>query len=191
MAWGHCVEGLSEKEDYYPVLEALGQCFSSTDQEGGLAAWLAQRRTFQDRPAELCEALEELTREKVFVLVLEDIQWAHQSTLELISALARRQTPSRLLVIATYRPQDRSTRLYLKSMKQDLLVRHLCSEFALEPLSKQSLKQLLSRRLDQEELPTGLDGFIYHRSAGIPLLVLALLEHMIAERFLVRKGAKD
>ncbi len=191
MAWGHCVEGLSEKEDYYPVLEALGQCFTSTDQEGGLAAWLAQRRTFQDRPAELCEALEELTREKVFVLVLEDIQWAHQSTLELISALARRQTPSRLLVIATYRPQDRSTRLYLKSMKQDLLVRHLCSEFALEPLSKQSLKQLLSRRLDQEELPTGLDGFIYQRSAGIPLFVLALLEHMIAERFLVRKGAKD
>ena len=38
MACGHCVEGLSEKEDYYPVLEALGQCFSSTDREDGLAA---------------------------------------------------------------------------------------------------------------------------------------------------------
>ena len=70
------------------------------------------------------------------------------------------------------------------------MVRHLCFELALAPLSKQSVKRLLRQRLDQEELPTGLDGFIYQRSAGNPLLALALLEHMIAERFLVRDGGK-
>ena len=147
-ACGHCVESLSEKEPYYAVLEALSHC-TSTDQEGSLAAGSAALRTLHDRPGELCEALEELARERLFILVLEDIQWAHQSTLELLSALARRGGSAKLLVIATYRPQHQSTKLYLKSIKQDLVVRHLCTELALEPLSKQSVKSLLSRRLDQ------------------------------------------
>ena len=132
-ACGHCVESLSEKEPYYAVLEALSHC-TSTDQESCLAAGPAGLRTLHDRPGELCEALEELARERLFILVLEDIQWAHQSTLELLSALARRSTSAKLLVIATYRPQHHSTTFYLKSIKQDLVVRHLCTELALEPL---------------------------------------------------------
>ena len=189
MACGHCAEGVSEKEDYYPVLEAFNQCVSS-DRKDELVSQSARRRKFQESPGELSEAHEELAQEKAFILVIEDIQWAHNSTLELISALARRGTPAKLLVIATYRPQDPSTKPFLKAIKQDLVVRHLCVEFALEPLSKPSLKQLLSQRLGQQQLPKELDGFIYHRSAGNPLLALALLEHMIAERFLVRNGAQ-
>jgi predicted ATPase len=53
------------------------------------------------------------------------------------------------------------------------------------------LKQLLSHRLKQKELPVDLDSFIYRRSGGVPLLALALLDHMIAERYLVRKGPRD
>lgn len=191
MAWGHCVEGLSEKEDYYPVFEAIGQCIDLAHQEGGLAAQFAWRRTLQNKPGKLCEALEEIARAKAFIIVIEDIQWADQCTVDLISALARRGTPAKLLVIATYRPHDRATNLYLKSMKQDLVVRHLCNEIALEPLSKQSTKELVSRRLDRGEVPTGLDTFIYQRSAGNPLFARALLEHMIAERLLVRNGGKN
>ena len=187
-ACGHCVESLSEKEPYYAVLEALSHC-TSTDQEGSLAAGSAALRTLHDRPGELCEALEELARERLFILVLEDIQWAHQSTLELLSALARRGGSAKLLVIATYRPQHQSTKLYLKSIKQDLVVRHLCTELALEPLSKQSVKSLLSRRLDQEQLPAELNDFIYQRSGGNPLFANALLDHMIAEQIIVRKSA--
>jgi predicted ATPase/DNA-binding winged helix-turn-helix (wHTH) protein len=185
---GHCVEGLSNKEDYYPIVEAFGQFRASTDQVNLESPW---QRTFQNRPGELCEAIEISAQENVFILVIEDIQWAHESTLELVSALARRETPVKLMVIATYRSQDRSTGLCLKSIKQDLLVRHLCTELSLAPLSKPALRQLLSRRLEQERLPAELDSFIYQRSGGNPLLVLALLDHMLAERFLVRKGANN
>jgi DNA-binding winged helix-turn-helix (wHTH) protein len=190
VACGHCVEGLSGKQDYHPLLDAFGPFFTTSDRENGLAASSDWRHTFQSKPRELCEALEELAREKALVLVIEDVQWAHESTLEFMSALARRATPAKLMVLATYRPQDRSTSHYLKLMKQDLVVRHVCTELALAPLSKQALRQLLMQRLEQEELPIGLDSFIYQRSAGNPLIVLALLEHMIAERFLVRNGAK-
>ncbi len=53
------------------------------------------------------------------------------------------------------------------------------------------MKQLLSRRLEQEELPAELDSFIYLRSGGNPLLALSLLDHMITQRFLVRTGANN
>ena len=190
VAYGHCVEGLSDKEPYYAVLEALGHCFT-TDHEEKPAAATARLRGSQDRPGELCEAVEELGRDKLFILVIEDIQWAHQSTLELLSALARRSTPAKLLVIATYRPQHHSTKFYLKSIKQDLVVRQLCTGIALGPLCKQSVRRLLSRRLKQDDLPQELDDFIYQRSGGNPLFAIALLDHMIAERCIARSAGEN
>jgi len=187
MAYGHCVEGLSEKEPYYAILEALGHCLTSRDHQQK-ASGPARLGSSHDRPGELCEALEDLAREELFILVIEDVQWAHESTLEVLSALARRSTPAKLLVLATYRPQHHSTKFSLKSIKQDLLVRHLCTEIALEPLCKQSIRHLLSRRLDQQQPPAELDSFIYQRSGGNPLFANALLDHMIAERSLVRTG---
>jgi predicted ATPase len=188
MAYGHCVEGVSEKEPYYAILEALGHCTTSSDQDKNPAVGAARIRSFQDRPGELCEALEELAQEELLILVIEDVQWAHQSTLELVSALARRSTPARLLIIASYRPQHHSTKFYLKSIKQDLLVRHLCTEVALEPLCKRSVSDLLSRRLQPQERPAELDDFIYERSRGNPLFANAVLDHLIADRSLVRIG---
>jgi predicted ATPase len=35
------------------------------------------------------------------VLLLEDVHWADYSTLDLISALARRRSPARVMVVAT------------------------------------------------------------------------------------------
>ena len=191
IAFGHCVEGLSEKEDYYPILEAFGQFPAPRDQVNGSVSGSPRRFTSQNRAGEFCEAFEKAAQQKMLIFAIEDIQWAHESTLELISAMARRATPAKLMVIATYRPQDRSTGLYLKSMKQDLVVRHLCTELALAPLSKAASKQLLSHRLEQEELSTELDSFIYQRSGGNPLFMLALLDHMIAKRLLVRTGANN
>jgi len=188
MAYGHCVEGVSEKEPYYAILEALGHCITSSDQHKEPSIGAARLRSFQDRPGELCEALEELAAADLLILVIEDVQWAHQSTLELVSALARRSTPARLLIIATYQPRHHSTKFYLKSIKQDLLVRHLCTELSLQPLSRQSVGHLLNQRLQPQERPTELDDFIYQRSGGNPLFANAVLDHLIAERSLVRIG---
>ena len=204
---GHSVEGFGKEENYYPIVEALGQLCGLADQErvrGILSrvapAWLpltwrehgsAVQSVARHAPGDLCDALEEIAQDKAVILVLEDLQWADEPTLELISALARRRTPTKLMVLVTYRPEDRSTEHPLKALKQDLVVRQLCAELALPPLSKPAVRQLLSRRLGQEELPPGLDGFIYQRSEGNPLFVLSLLEHVIAQRFLVRKGATD
>ena len=53
---------------------------------------------------ELCEALEVITRTIPLVMFLEDLHWVDYSTLDVISAIARRRDPARLLVVGTFRP---------------------------------------------------------------------------------------
>jgi predicted ATPase/DNA-binding winged helix-turn-helix (wHTH) protein len=216
IAQGQCVEALGRREEYYPLMEALAHLCASPDGDRACRVlarvapgWLpvaarglpaagsgalpaseaaAAPRTVR-MPGELCAALEELANEKPLILVFEDLHWADDATLGVISALARRRTPARLMVLSTYRAQDGSGDQALKSLKQDLLMRRLCTELSLGPLHRGAVRQLLSRELGQEQLPPGLEEFIHVRSEGNPLFVKAMLEHLIAERYLVRDEA--
>jgi DNA-binding winged helix-turn-helix (wHTH) protein len=205
IARGQCVPGVGGKEEYYPVMEALGQLCASADVDAACnilariaPAWLARlgrsagaaandtQAPAQERmPGDLCAALEELAGVKPLILVLEDLHWADESTLNLISALALRRAPARLMVVATYRPRGVAAGHALKGLKQDLRVRKLCEEIALAPLSRVSLKQLLSGELKQDVLPEGLSPFIHRHSEGNPLFAIAILEHLIAQGCLV------
>ena len=205
VASGQCVEGLSKKEDYYAVMEILRQLCASEIGEmatrilaSTAPAWLAalgrqtelkadDARSPQPKaPGDLCRALEELAKEKALVLVFEDLQWANDSTLEVVSALARRRTSAKLMLLATYSSHCASTEHPLKALKQDLVMHRQCTELALAPLAKLAVRQLLSRELGQEALPHGLDTFIYQHSEGNPLFALALLRHLITERCMAR-----
>src|SRR6202022_69785 len=115
IARGQCVEGYGGKEAYYPMLEALGRLCAGAEGEAlvrVLAAhaptWLVQfpallkdehRETLQREILgatrermlrEIGEALETITAESPLLLLLEDLQWVDPSTVDLISALARR-----------------------------------------------------------------------------------------------------
>ena len=202
VARGQCVEGFGSKEEYYPVMEALSQLCASADGERACRilarmapAWLAGLGR-QDEPSaspspermpgDLCAALEELAAEKPLLLAFEDLHWADAATLHLISALARRRAPARLLVLVTCRPREAGTDQPLKALRQDLLLRRLCAEVILNPLPKAAVRDLLSRELKQANLPSGLAAFVHERAEGNPLFVIAILEHLIAQRFLVK-----
>ena len=145
IAHGQCVETYGTREPYRPVLDALaGLCRES----GGdwlvpllrrhAPTWLVQMPWLldgADRDAlqrellgatrermlrEMAEAVEALTAEEPLVLVLEDLQWSDAATVDLVSLLARRQQPARLLLIGTYRPVDVIVRPHpLKDVKLD------------------------------------------------------------------------
>src|SRR5262249_57022604 len=78
----------------------------------GLAPWAPR----SDGPAEstastpehmlqrLATSLDALASDIPLVLVLEDMQWSDHSTLDLLSVLAHRRAPARLLVLCTLRP---------------------------------------------------------------------------------------
>jgi predicted ATPase len=139
-------------------------------------------------PGDLCGALEEVARERPLVLVFEDIQWADESTLDLVSALARRRALAKLLILASCKAKCSASDRGLKSLKNDLRMHRLCDEVELPPFNRSEVRELLSRELEQNELPAGLDRFVLKRSEGNPLFVRAIADHLRAQQILVRKG---
>ena len=208
IARGQCVQGVGSQENLYPVLEALGHLCASPDGERACRtlariapAWLARGGASSDEPVfnagaknpektlgSLCSALEELSIEKPLILIFEDMEWADESTLNLISALARRRARTRLMVLCTFRPRKGNA---LQELRQDLLLRKLCVEIVLGPLARPAVTQLLTRELRSDGMPAGLDRFIYQRAEGNPLFAVAILEHLMMQRVLVRNDGAD
>jgi DNA-binding winged helix-turn-helix (wHTH) protein len=210
VARGQCVEGYGGKEAYYPILEALGQMCGSSGGDAVVQAlsrqaptWLVQfpalidskqRETLQREILgatrermlrEIGEALETIGSEKPLLLVLEDLHWVDPSTVDLISSLARRRSPGKLMLIGTYRPVDVTLAQHpLKGVKQDLLVHHLCREIALEPLAEAEVADYLAAESRGFAIPEGLAGLIYRHSEGNPLFMVAAVAHM-CERGLI------
>jgi DNA-binding winged helix-turn-helix (wHTH) protein/tetratricopeptide (TPR) repeat protein len=204
IAWGQCVEGFGGKEAYYPLLEALGQLIRG---RGGPAVvqvlaeraptWLVQFPSLvkpEQREAlqkdllgttrermvrEICEALEALTAESPLVLVLEDLHWVDLSTLDVVSALARRRGPAMLMVLCTYRPADVAGESPLRGLKQDLLVHRLCEEIALARLEKVEVGEYLAAEFPSADLPSSLASLIHRHSGGNPLFMVAIVQDMV------------
>ncbi len=202
IAHGQCVEGYGGTEPYYPVLEALGQLCGGSEGESVVRilakhapTWLVQFPAFVNSSQremlqreilgasrermlrEIGEALEAITSEKPLLLVLANLHWAEASTVDFISAMARRRTPAKFVLIGIYRPADlKSAERPLEAIKQDLLVHQLCHEIALQPLEEAEVAAYLAG--EAAGVPKSLAGFIHRRTEGNPLFMVAVLEHM-------------
>jgi DNA-binding winged helix-turn-helix (wHTH) protein len=201
---GQCLEGYAGKEPYYPVLEALAQlCHGpAADLVVRVLAeqaptWLVQfpglvkreqreelhraivGATRERMLREIADALQTITAQIALLVLLEDMHWADCSTVDLFSVLGRRREPSKLMLVGTYRPVDVTiTEHPLKQVTQDLLVRRLCHEIALEPLTEAQVGEYLVLESGGSSIPAGLSGLIYRHSEGNPLFMVAALVHL-------------
>src|SRR5262249_24432766 len=67
---------------------------------------------------------------------LEDLRWSDYATLDLLTYLARRAGPARLLLLGTYRPVEVALRGHpLQSVKRDLILHGQAVELPLELLT--------------------------------------------------------
>ena len=126
---------------------------------------------------EIVDVLETLAGPRLLLLLLEDLHWSDHATLDLLSSLARRQEPARLMIVASYRPGDaRATEHPLDRLKHDLRVRSLCHQLAVPPLPLAAVRGLLLARLGTRVLPDGLAEAIHQRTDGNALYLTALVE---------------
>ena len=214
VARGQCVEGFGGKEAYYPVLDALGQLLRAPGAERFIPllashapTWLIQFPSLlpdEQRAAlqreilgttrermvrELCQALEVMTAEHPLLLILEDLHWVDASTLDLLSALARRRSPAKILLLGTYRPVEVILlRSPLKALKQELVLHKQCVEIVLERLSEQDVARYLSRRFPDSLLPGQLTAVIHRQSEGNPLFMAAMVADLEKNGWLTRDG---
>ena len=100
---------------------------------------------------EMAQALEVLTIEQPLMLVLEDLHWSDYATLDLLSVLARRQEPARLLLLGTYRPEEVLEQEHPLSMVvQELLSRNGCQALPLTFLSEAAVAAYLTSTITRD-----------------------------------------
>jgi predicted ATPase/DNA-binding winged helix-turn-helix (wHTH) protein len=214
LARGQCIESYGAGEPYLPVLEALGQLCRGPD-GARLVAWLAQhaptwlvqmpallaadaleaaqRRvvgaTRERMLRELTEALDALTTERTLVLVLEDLHWSDAATLDLVGALARRRSPARLLLLATYRPVDVIVRAHpLHALKLDLTLHRQCAELPLQLFSAADVAQYLALRFGVGVCPAALAEALHRRTDGHPLFLVTVVDALVQQVLLQEGG---
>jgi DNA-binding winged helix-turn-helix (wHTH) protein len=208
IARGQCVEGYGGKEPYYPMLEALGQLCRGAEGDSvtrilasQAPTWLAQFPALMKREhremlqreilgatrermlREIGDALETIASVNPLLLVFEDLHWVDPCTVDLLSALARRRGAAKLMMLGMYRPADLdSCNSPLNALTQDLLVRRLCHEIALEPLTEVETTEYLASRASGVTPPEPLAALLYRRSEGNPLFMVTVLEHLAERR---------
>jgi DNA-binding winged helix-turn-helix (wHTH) protein len=215
IAHGQCMEGYGSKEAYGPILDALGRLCRGPQAEpivrilsAEAPTWLAQlpalltreRRDMLQREIlgatrermlrEIASALDLITAETALLLMLEDLHWVDDSTMDLISALARRRTPAKLMLLATCRPLAPAGHSF-KGLIPDLLLHRLCREIALTPLSEAEVQEYLAAQSAAARSPAscpppGLSALVHRHSEGNPLFMVAALEHMAKRSLLTR-----
>ena len=216
VAAGHCLEQYGAGEAYLPVLEAFGHLCREPQQEGMrevlsqyAPTWLLQmpallggvdleglhRRTVgatkERMLREMTETLEELTTTRGLVLWFDDVHWSDYSTLDLVSYLARRSQPARLLVICTYRPAAVVVHDHpLRTIKQDLQLHHHCEELPIALLTEGAVEEYLTARFSGSGIVARLTPIIHQRTEGNPLFMVNMVDHLVTQKVVVQRDGR-
>jgi DNA-binding winged helix-turn-helix (wHTH) protein/tetratricopeptide (TPR) repeat protein len=209
---GRCIEGYAGIEPHYPVLEALDGLTRQRNGEGVVRdlkeiapTWALQlpgllsgqtRALLQQQIAassrdrmvrEFCQLIDKLGSRRTLVLVLEDLHWSDHSTVDVLSAFARRSSRARALIIATYRFADAAAANHpVRSLSRELLVHKIGTWLTLPPLRPAAVTEFVASSVTGAGAQQ-LAQLITEQAGGNPLLMIATLENFI-ERGLIAPG---
>ena len=121
------------------------------------------------------------------MLWLEDIHWSDTSTLELLSLLARRREPARLLIVRHVPPGGNARRHHpLKPLTNDLYAHQRAHELPVTRLSEAAVEDTLPSAFPRASSRLGLAQILYRRSEGNPLFLMTLVQELVQSEVLVQ-----
>ena len=199
---GHCLEVTGESEAYLPILDALEQGARGAGGDEWLAllrehapSWLRQlpkllasdeleqlRRISAGTPPdqqrrELAQALETAAADQTLVLILEDLHWSDASSIALLSLLAQRELPARLMVIVSCRPVETIIAQHpARALQLGLTSRGRAQALFLNPLGADEGRQLINQR--RPDISAAQCEALLLRSGGHPLFLVHLIDYL-------------
>jgi predicted ATPase/DNA-binding CsgD family transcriptional regulator len=119
-----------------------------------------------------------LATKQPVLLMVEDLHWSDETSLEFLHYLARRCAQHPLLVVLTYRNDEMHPGLtnWLAQLDRE----HLVQELILSPLSRSDVDALLRAVLDQQRpMPAETLDAIYELTEGNPFFIEEVLKSLI------------
>jgi len=145
------------------------------------AGYLSPERAGQELQLAWPRLASALAKERPLILVLEDLHWAAEPLLEVVSAIVGRSA-GRVLVVATARPELAERHPGFLAARDDT------ASITLRPLSDAAAAALIDGLLEVAELPAELRSEIVSRAEGNPFFVEELLRRLIDEGAIVAEG---
>ena len=168
--------------DEYPLSETLPPVPPFTHDLEASSALGSGARLF----ATAREFFTSIASQRPLVLVLDDLQWADQASLDLLRVMSRRLATRRILIVGTFRPDEpgRDHPLY---QLLPLLIREAGAlRLDVRPLDQAGQRALLSNRYDLTDTDQArLERYLTQHAEGNPLYVGELLRSLEEENLLV------
>lgn len=158
--WGAC--------DALFTPRSLGPLYDIAAQTQGALLTLLQRET--PRPVLFAACLDELQHGGPTVVVIEDVHWADEATLDLIKFLGRRIAHLPVLVLLTYRDDELGRDHPLRTVLGDL-PSTVVARLRLLPLSEQAVTRLARQAKERQRSAQQL----YAITGGNPFFVTEVL----------------
>lgn len=204
VARGQCAEQVGISETFLPFLQAIQQLVRNSSDDGIVRqmqrlapSWLAQmpglldtleyislqRQTAGTPEArmlrEMIDLLDALSLEKPLLLLIEDLHWSDNATVELLSRLASKREKGRIMVICTLRPADAIVKDHpARRLQLDLRGRGLAHDLLLGHLLNDEVGSYLHHKLGKRLATDPLIAKVLERSNGHPLFMTQILEHL-------------
>lgn len=124
-------------------------------------------------------ALEAIARRQPTVVFLDDVQWADNASLELLSALADSLSQCPLLALGAYRSDEIPRGHPLRRLRAELRRKGQLREITVEPLDADETAVLATHLLGGTLSPS-LAAALYDRTQGLPFFVEELVTALIA-----------
>jgi tetratricopeptide (TPR) repeat protein len=119
-----------------------------------------------------------LATKQPLLLIIEDIHWSDDASLDLLHQLARQSAHHPILVILTYRNDE--SHFGLRSWLAQLDREHLAHEFALIPLSRSDVEAMLKVILDRPgPVPPSTLEALYELTDGNPFFVEEVVKSLV------------
>jgi DNA-binding winged helix-turn-helix (wHTH) protein len=206
VARGQCIQTRGAVEPYYCLFDALTRCCRAAPElvqqtlDQVAPSWLAQMPSLVEADMveslerrllgsaanrmlrEGADALEELARRQPLVLVLEDLQWADDLTLDVLEVLLQRTDPVPLMLVGTARGDDAS----LSGVAMAATGR--VEQIDLGPLDSAAVAVLVGERLGVAAVPDELVRIICERCDGIPLFAEEMVSAWVRQEQVTATG---
>jgi DNA-binding CsgD family transcriptional regulator/tetratricopeptide (TPR) repeat protein len=161
LLWGTC--------DALATPEPLGPFFDVADAVGGqLAALVSSTARPHEVATTLIHELNERGRREPQVVVLEDVHWADEASLDVVRLLGRRLDRARALIVVSYRDGELSSTHPLRMLLGELGGERGVSRIELRALSEEAVTSLAE--------PYAMDDRdLYRKTGGNPFFVVEAL----------------
>ena len=128
-----------------------------------------------------------ISRDAPLLVILDDLQWADQSSLLLLHYLARGIQNEALLILCAYRDSDIDEKHPLSPILMELNRERLVQTITLKRMSSDEIFDMIKQILEGDDVPKEFCQLVYEKTKGNPFFVEEVIKSLKEELIIYRE----